>query len=86
MTQSEINEEASCYLCLGVSLSEAQILVLLNAVSDNIGGGGAGGLVGAVNPEGVVTADPGTSYYNTANATFWYKATGSGNTGWVHLI
>jgi hypothetical protein len=48
------------------------------------GGGGSGGagIVGVVNPEGIVTASPGTPYLNTALQTFWMKNSGAGNTGW----
>ena len=51
-----------------------------------IGGGDA---VGTGSPEGVVTAPVGTYYTDTAStngATRWYKATGSGNTGWKVVI
>lgn len=50
------------------------------------GAGGAGGAVGSVNPEGVVTANPGSTYYNTANSTFWVKSSGTENTGWTELL
>lgn len=50
------------------------------------GGGGGGGSVGVGSPEGVVTADPGTDYLDSTSNAYWYKKTGSGNTGWVNLI
>lgn len=53
--------------------------------SSGSGGGGAG-LIGAGSPEGVETADPGTTYYNTSDGTFWVKETGAGNTGWAQLL
>lgn len=73
---------------------EHGLLVIIAQVLDDWvvagGGGGAGGggagLIGAGDPEGVVTADPGTTYYATGTATFWVKETGTGNTGWVQLI
>lgn len=47
----------------------------------------AGGLVGTGSPEGVVTADPGTSYLDESINSFWFKETGTGtNTGWIQLI
>lgn len=50
-------------------------------------GSGAGGLVGTGSPEGVVTADPGTSYLDESTNSFWYKETGTDtNTGWIQLI
>lgn len=48
--------------------------------------GGASGYSGVVDPNGVVTADPGSTYRNTANDTFWSKDTGTGDTGWHQLI
>lgn len=60
---------------------------ILGALADGAaGGGGSGGTVGVVDPEGAVTADPGASYFNTANNTYWAKASGTGNTGWTQLI
>jgi hypothetical protein len=63
---------------------------ILGAVIDGGGGGGGGGsgtgqsgIVGVVDPEGVVTATPGTTYLNTALETFWVKHSGNGNTGWI---
>lgn len=54
------------------------------------GGGGSGtgqaGIVGVVDPEGVVTANPGTTYTNTANQTLWIKESGNGTTGWQQFI
>ena len=44
------------------------------------------GLTGTVDPNGNVTANPGTNYFNTTDLTFWVKATGTGNTGWTQLI
>lgn len=60
------------------------------AGADSSGGGGGGsggpGIVGAVAPEGVVTAPPGTWYENETNATMYWKRSGVGNTGWVQQI
>lgn len=51
------------------------------------GGSGVGNIApGVVDPEGVVTASAGATYFNSNNSTFWQKATGAGNTGWVQLI
>ena len=56
---------------------------ILGALNDIAGGGSGGaGMVGVVNPEGIVTATPGTPYLNTALQTFWMKNSGVGNTGW----
>lgn len=60
---------------------------ILNALNDGAGSGSDGeGLVGIVDPEGSATSDPGVTYYNTANATFWVKGSGTGNTGWVQVV
>lgn len=39
-----------------------------------------------VSPEGVTTAAVGSFVYDSVASTFWVKATGSGNTGWIQLI
>lgn len=48
--------------------------------------GPASALIGAGSPEGVETADPGYTYYNTTDGSYWVKETGTGNTGWVQLL
>lgn len=59
---------------------------ILGALEDGAGGGGGTGLSGSGSPEGVVTADPGTTYLDTSDNGFWAKNSGSGNTGWIQLI
>lgn len=59
---------------------------ILGALNDGAGGGGGTGLSGAASPEGSVTANPGTTYLQTSDNSFWAKATGSGNTGWIQLV
>lgn len=90
MTQAEIMAEATCFTCLGMSLAQAVTLVLLNEISAEIAGGGTGtggaGVVGAGSPEGVVTAPPGTSYYDTVGLAFWYKTSGVGSVGWTQVV
>jgi hypothetical protein len=58
---------------------------ILGATIDGGGGGGGGTIqLGVVDPEGVVTADEGAAYLNTALQTFWVKQVGNGNnTGWT---
>lgn len=41
---------------------------------------------GSGSPEGVVTASPGGTYFDTSADSLWYKKTGTGNTGWVQLL
>ncbi len=50
------------------------------------GAAGGSGEIGSGSPEGVVTATPGTTYFDTAANAFWVKETGVGNTGWTPLI
>lgn len=88
MTPQELLDEATCYICLdGVSQADGIELALLNQIQENIaGGGGGGGEAGVGSPEGVVTANPGTTYVDTSTGNFWVKQTGVGNTGWLQLI
>ena len=43
-------------------------------------------LTGTGSPEGTVTANIGTSYVDTTSDTVYFKATGTGNTGWVIVL
>ena len=88
MTQAEINEASACFVCLGLSLAEANILVLLNAVADaGGGGGGTSNNGGVVDPEGVVSGTQWQWYTNTANQTYWQKQSpGTGTTGWQQVV
>lgn len=67
------------------ALYRAIELQLLCEISEG-GGTGGGGEAGAGSPEGVVTANPGTTYVDTSDESFWVKLTGTGNTGWIQLI
>lgn len=49
-------------------------------------GSGTGGETGSGSPEGVLTAEPGTTYWDSTNEIFWVKDSGSGNTGWFQLV
>lgn len=58
------------------------------AYTDSIGWGGhtaSFDSAGGANPEGVVTADPGSIWRNTSAGSVWRKATGVGNTGWIEF-
>lgn len=85
MTAQEIVDAAKCYVCIPRGMEFAALIYLANAF---VAGGGGGSVTppGVVNPEGVVTAAAGSTYYNTANSTFWEKTAGAGNTGWIQLI
>jgi len=84
MTQAEINAAANCFVCLGMSLAEAQILVLLNAVSAASGGGGSNNISGAGEPVGVVTPDAINQFYRDTDGTpsLW-QSTGLTNVDWI---
>lgn len=43
-------------------------------------------LVGEGSPEGVKTANPGAVYVDELNETVYFKATGTGNTGWIVVL
>ena len=43
-------------------------------------------LEGEGSPEGAITANVGASYVDTVNEVVYYKAVGSGNTGWVVVL
>lgn len=78
-------DNASCFACLppGMwALLELQLLCEIAAVSSASGGA----FSGAGSPEGVVTANPGSTYVDTTGHTFWLKESGTGNTGWVQYI
>lgn len=47
---------------------------------------GSSPLTGVGSPEGVVTADPGSMYFEPATNALWVKNNGTGNTGWVQLL
>lgn len=80
MTVDEINQASQCY-CIA-NFEKAVLYLLANGGA----GGGGGGESGTGSPEGVVTASPGTTYYDTASGSFWVKGSGTGNTGWVPLV
>ncbi len=85
----QLLEDGRCFCPVTVDPSEIvelQLLCEIKAASTGGGGGGGTGMVGVVDPEGVVTADPGTSYSNRVLKTFWYKETGTGNTGWQQYV
>lgn len=90
MTATELLE-AACTSGIACLDSRNLMVVIAEGTNQNSGGGGGsesggGGEAGAGSPEGVVTADPGTTYLDTATNSFWAKATGSGSVGWVQLI
>jgi len=69
-------------------IDETQFWALLLQLACNLAGGaGGGGLAGVGDPEGVVTASPGTTYLDTSDNSFWVKRTGvATDTGWFELI
>lgn len=85
---NELLADAGCLQCLTPGQLELIIAQLLCNISVDGGGGGSSGCIppAAGNPEGVVTANPGCTYLNLTDSSFWVKRTGSGNTGWQALI
>ncbi len=77
--------EANCLLCY---LTPGMVpYAILQAIRGITGGGtGSGGLSGSGSPEGVETANPGTTYWDATGKIFWVKDTGAGNTGWYRLV
>ncbi len=88
MTTTEINTAAACFLCLGMSLAEAQKLVLLNAIASNIPAGGVGSpnLSGAGSPVGVVTPTAINQFYRDTVGNALWISTGLTNADWTALI
>jgi len=84
MTPAEIADASKCF-CIP-DVNRAMLFLLDQILSNGGGGGGGGGLSGVGSPEGVVTANPGTTYLDTSTGFFYAKMTGSGNTGWLALI
>lgn len=64
------------------------INTLLKRIAGGIAnnGSGGGGETGSGSPEGVVTANPGVTYWDSMNEVFWVKNSGTGNTGWYQLV
>ena len=84
-TTQGLISEANCLFCLVPSgLLPYVMIQAIRGIST--GGGGGGGESGVGSPEGVVTANPGTTYFDTLNKIFWVKQTGAGNTGWFQLV
>jgi hypothetical protein len=63
--------------------SNGAILVADSAQSDGLRWTTSLNFEGSGSPEGVVTAPVSSSYRDTTNGTWYIKATGSGNTGWL---
>lgn len=68
---------------IGTKLDKILIALLLLVAG---GGGGSGTLHGSGSPEGVVTANVGTLYFDETTPGLWGKTAGSGNTGWTQLV
>lgn len=86
-TDSLISGAVCINQCIPQGMQLAVLVSLANQILETGGGGGGGsGLAGTIDPEGAVTASPGTTYLNRTNESFWVKSTGVGNTGWLQLI
>lgn len=80
---SDLLSSAQCFACLSKRQLQAIIVQLLCNIS--VDGTGTTNFVGSGSPEGVVTADPAAMYFDQDTDQFYYKKTGSGNTGWQQL-
>jgi hypothetical protein len=89
-TPQALLADASCFSCYASTPYMLQLmeLALLAQIVDAGGGGGGGSLVtlGVVNPEGVVTDNPGALYWNKAGKVLWVKETGVGSVGWWQIV
>lgn len=84
VTTQGLISEANCLLCL---VTPGLLpYVMIAAIREISASGGGGGESGAGSPEGVVTADPGVTYWDTAGQSLWVKNAGAGATGWVQVI
>ena len=89
MTANDIAKASACYNCSDQGFMLAQIIYLLNQIvaSGGTGGGGSSGLIGASDPNGEVSAAPGTTYFSRRDSTFWVQNnTVTSSTGWLQLI
>jgi hypothetical protein len=80
-TPAELVADAVCYACIPQNM---QMPVVIRLLTEGGLGGGAPVIVGS--PEGVVTASPGAFRWDSAANTLYFKATGTGNTGWIVLL
>lgn len=55
-----------------------------NIISQGVAGGS--GMVGDVDPQGVASATPGTTYWDKTNKRLWLKSTGTGVVGWEQVV
>jgi hypothetical protein len=87
-TTQELITEANCLLCLvSPGLLPYVMIQAIRGISAGGGGGtGGAGVVGTGSPEGVVTAPPGTIFFDSAGDSLWIKESGVGNTGWTQLL
>ncbi len=85
---SEMISDAYCLTCtIPREMWPAVKLSLLCSIATSGGGGtGGAGVAGHGSPEGVVVAAVATSYFDLDTNSFWYKASGAGNSGWQQLI
>ena len=79
-TPQELVTAAACYACIPANL---QMPVLISMVA---AGGIGGASTGTGSPEGVLEGNVGAFYWDSAANTLYFKATGTGDTGWIVLL
>ena len=80
-TPAELVAGAACYACIEPKMQMPVVISLIDA-----GGIGGGAPIITGSPEGVETANPGAFRWDSASNTLYFKATGTGNTGWIVLL
>jgi len=79
-TPQELVTAAACFRCIPPDM-QMPVLISLAAA-----GGVGGSFTGTGSPEGVLEAAVGAFYWDTAANTLYFKATGTGDTGWIVLL
>ncbi len=86
MTQDQINEASPCWICYGLSQSEAAILVLLNSIASGGSTLGCANAEGSGSPVGVVTPSCAGQFYSDTTGDVLWQARGLTNADWHQWI
>lgn len=84
-TPGELMDSAKCYAsCIPERMQLPVLIYLATQIATNLSNVCC--LSGTGSPEGVETANPGSTYLDASNGFFYVKQTGVGNTGWLALV